>query len=107
MWGAYSSRPQSFSKINNLLFPDWLLFVNPNFISKEIDGRFEAKGDTMNSFLWNNLSDFILEENDYTSCFLEIADWLENTSKTDISLKFFEKVAKSMHGWIKFLDSKF
>ena len=72
-----------------------------------IDGRFEAKGDTMNSFLWNNLSELNLETNDYTSCFLEIADWLDKTSKNDNSLKFFEKVAESMYGWIKFLDSKF
>ena len=72
-----------------------------------IDVRFETKGDVMNSFLWNNLSDLILESNDYTSCFLEIADWLEKESKSDVSLNFFEKVAKSMYGWICFLDSKF
>jgi len=72
-----------------------------------IDVKFEDKGDIMNSFLWNNLSELNLETNDYTSCFLEIADWLDKTSKNDNSLKFFEKVAESMYGWIKFLDSKF
>jgi len=72
-----------------------------------IDVNFENMGDVMNSFLWNNLSQLTLESKDYTSCFLEIADWLTKNSKNDSSLKFFEKVAKSMFGWIDFLNSKF
>ena len=76
------------------------------FCLRKIHGAWRQNAHMSQLFL-NNLSYLTLETNDYTSCFLEIADWLGKTSKNNNSLKFFEKVAESMYGWIKFLDSKF
>jgi len=58
----------------------------------------------MNNFLWKNLPKLQLEGNDYSTCFIEIADWLEKNSN-DPSLKFFDKVSKSMHEWIRLIDT--
>jgi len=72
----------------------------------QIDIEWEHKGDPMNNFLWNNLPDLVLEGKDYTSCFLELAGWVEKSSDSHERV-FFKKVSKSMFEWIKFLDSKF
>ena len=71
-----------------------------------IDLKWEHNGNAMNNFLWNNLPNLILEGKDYTSCFLEIADWLAKASDNPDRV-FFKKVSKAMQDWIKFLDSKF
>jgi len=67
-----------------------------------IDFGFEQKGEIMNNFLWNNLPDLILEGNDYSTCFLEIADWLLKASENP-ELVFFKKISDSMYEWINFL----
>jgi len=68
----------------------------------DIDYNFEQKGEIMNNFLWNNLPELTLEGKDYSTCFLEIADWLMNVSNNS-ELNFFKKISNSMHEWIKFL----
>jgi len=69
----------------------------------QIDIENESKGNLMNNFLWSNLGDFVLENKDYTSCFLEIADWLEKVSKNPERV-FFTKVSKAMYEWIELFD---
>ena len=69
------------------------------------DVDLEAKGDKMNSFLWQNLPNLELEGKDYVTCFLEIAEWLKKESMNE-DRKFFEKVSKMMTDWINLLDSK-
>jgi hypothetical protein len=70
------------------------------------DLEYEIKGEKLNNFLWDNIQNLTLEGKDYTSCFLEIADWLIKT--TDIpERKFCEKISKSMHEWTNLFDHKF
>ena len=69
------------------------------------DVELEAKGDKLNSFIWQNLPNLSLEGKDYISCFLEIADWLKKESQNE-ERKFLEKVSNMMINWIKLLDSK-
>lgn len=73
-------------------------------IQQDID--YENKGSKMNNFLWEHLPNLVLEGKDYTTCFLEIADWLSKVSDAHEKF-FFKKVSESMYEWIKLLDSKF
>jgi len=72
----------------------------------EKDIEYEIKGDTINSYLWNNLSSLVLEGNNYESCFLEVANWLDKSSENP-DLIFLKKVSKAMHEWIMLLNSPF
>lgn len=72
-------------------------------IQKDIE--YEDKGEKMNNFLWENLPKLQLEGNDYTTCFLEIADWLSQVS--DVPERFFfKKISESMFEWINLIDGK-
>lgn len=68
------------------------------------DIELEKKGESMNNFLWNNLPNLVLEGNDYTTCYLEIADWLEKVSDVP-EREFFKKVLLAMYDWIKYLEN--
>lgn len=69
------------------------------------DIEYEKRGESMNNFLWENLPSLVLENNDYISCFLEIAEWLRKVSDNPERV-FFAKVSKSMYEWIDLIDDK-
>ena len=72
----------------------------------EKDIEFELKGDLINTYLWNNLPDLILEEKDYKSCVLEVVEWLEKAGDHPERV-FLKKVSKAMYEWVRLLDSSF
>ncbi len=67
-----------------------------------IDLEWEKNGDPINNYLWNNLPDLILEGKDYSTCYLEIAKWLEKPAE-DPDKKFLKKVSKAMFEWIDYI----
>ena len=70
-------------------------------VNKDIE--FEERGDHMNNFLWNNIGKLTLEGDDYSTCALEVADWLKTNSESS-DLKFLNKVGDAMHEWQDLLD---
>jgi len=73
-------------------------------VGKDIE--YEVKGDPINSYLWKNLPNLTLEKDDYHSCFLEVADWLEKAADSTERV-FLKKISKAMYEWVRLLDSNF